>query len=317
MRMSRSPPARLYDDPETQQLCLSELTQLGDWVRFGASQMERHQVFHGHGFESAWDESLFLCLRGLQLDWDLPAAVLQTRLLPDERRWLWRLLADRCVLRVPTAYLLNEAWFCGEPFKVTPDVLIPRSPIAELIADGFQPWLTQPPQRILDLCTGSGCIGIAAARVFPDARVDLSDLSEAAVAIAVENVDAKDLGWQIDVYQGDLFESLTEARYDLIIANPPYVDAEDIDSMPAEFHHEPRLGLASGDDGLDLVQRLLAQAVDHLGDEGVLVCEVGNSAAALMDAYPDLPLDWPEFSQGGLGVFIVRAASLRAHFGRP
>lgn len=305
-----------FDDAERRQRCLGEFSCLIDWVRFAASQMERHQVFHGHGFASAWDEALFLCLRGLKLDWDLPPVALQARLLPEEREVLWSLLANRCQQRLPTAYLLEEAWFCGEPFKVTHDVLIPRSPIAELIEAGFEPWLTQPPQRILDLCAGSGCIGIAAARAFPDARVDLSDLSEAAVAVAVENVDAKDLGWQVDVYQGDLFESLAGQRYDLIVSNPPYVDAEDIDTMPAEFHHEPRLGLAAGDDGLDLVHRILAQAPAYLSGEGLLVCEVGNSAGALMDAYPELPLDWPEFSQGGLGVFIVRAADLRAHFGQ-
>lgn len=306
--------ASVFDDPDQQHLCQQQLTQLVDWVRFGASQMARHEVFHGQGFETAWDETLFLCLRALHLDWDLPAAALSARLLDEERARLWQLLRQRCVDKTPTAYLLQEAWFCGEPFKVTADVLIPRSPIAELIEAGFEPWLDQAPKRILDLCTGSGCIGIAAARFFPEAQVDLSDLSEAAVAIAIENVDAKDLGWQIDVYQGDLFESLVDQRYDLIIANPPYVDAEDIASMPAEFHHEPRLGLASGDDGLDLVHRLLAQAADHLSDDGLLVCEVGNSAGALMAAYPDLPLDWPEFSQGGLGVFIIRAAQLRAHF---
>lgn len=314
--MSPAAPAFSFDNPAFKQHALHELTLLGDWVRLGASQMERYEVFHGHGFNSAWDESLFLCLRGLNLDWDLPPAAMQTRLLPDERAGLWSLLAERCEQRRPTAYLLEEAWFCGEPFKVTPDVLIPRSPIAELIEAGFEPWLNEAPQRILDLCTGSGCIGIAAARVFTDARVDLSDLSEAAVAIAVENVDSKDLGWQIDVYQGDLFASLADQRYDLILSNPPYVDAEDIDTMPAEFHHEPRLGLAAGDDGLALVHRLMSEAVDHLTDQGLLVCEVGNSAAAMMDAYPDLPLDWPEFSQGGLGVFIVRATDLRAYFDR-
>ncbi|WP_108124852.1 50S ribosomal protein L3 N(5)-glutamine methyltransferase [Saccharospirillum mangrovi] len=312
--MSHPVPLLSFDDADLQQQSLQDFCQLGDWVRFGASQMGRYDVFHGHGFESAWDESLFLCARALQLDWDIPAAALSARLLTAERQRLWSLLQQRCVQRVPTAYLLEEAWFCGEPFKVTPDVLIPRSPIAELIESGFEPWLEQVPHRILDLCTGSGCIGIAAARMFPQAQVDLSDLSEAAVAIAVENVDAKDLGWQIDVYQGDLFDSLGDARYDLILSNPPYVDAEDIDSMPAEFHHEPRLGLAAGDDGLDLVHRILKESVDHLTDDGLLVCEVGNSAGALMDAYPELPFEWPEFSQGGLGVLILRASDLRAYF---
>lgn len=304
-----------FADAASRTDCLETLITLGDWVRFAASEMGRHQVFCGQGFGCAWDEACFLCLRALELDWDLPPVALPGRLLVRERALLWRLIGQRCEQRVPTAYLIGEAWFCGEPFRVTPEVLVPRSPLAELIEARFEPWLTAEPARVLDLCTGSGCIGIAAARVFPEAQVDLSDLSEAAVRLAVENVDAKDLGWQVAVHQGDLFSSLVGERYDLILCNPPYVDAEDLATMPAEFHHEPRLGLAAGEDGLDLVRRLLAEAGDHLSEDGLLVCEVGNSAAALVKAYPDLPLDWPEFDQGGQGVFIVRASDLRAHFG--
>lgn len=301
-------------NPDQQTECMGELHTLGDWIRFAATQMGQHQVFFGHGFESAWDEAVFLCLRALHLDWDAPPQVMTGRLLKRECAMLWNLIQRRCVERIPTAYLLEESWYFGEAFKVTPDVLIPRSPIAELIEARFEPWLTREPEMILDLCTGSGCIGIASARVFPDAQVHLSDLSEAAVRLAIDNVDTKDLGWQVSVFQGDLFDALEGQRYDLIVSNPPYVDAEDLESMPEEFHHEPRLGLAAGDDGLDIVRRILKEAPDHLTEEGVLVCEVGNSAAALMEAYPDLPLEWPEFANGGHGVFIVTAHDLREYY---
>lgn len=297
-------------DPATETECLTELTSLGDWVRLGATAMGQYQVFFGHGFESAWDEAVFLCLRALSLEWDAPAVVFSSRLRMAERKKLWSLFQRRCVERVPTSYLLEESWFLGEPYRVTADVLIPRSPIAELIENGFEPWLTEPPQRVLDLCTGSGCIGIATALAFPDAEVHLSDLSEAAVRIAIENVDAKDIGYQVTVFQGDLFDGLPDEPYDLIVCNPPYVDAEDIDSMPPEFDHEPRMALAAGEDGLDIVRRLLAEAPRHLKDSGWLVCEVGNSAAALIEAFPDLPFDWPEFANGGHGVFILPAQAL-------
>lgn len=308
-------PSPLIDmtQPERQTECLNELVTLGDWVRFAASQMGAYAVFHGHGFESAWDEAVFLCLRGVNLDWDAPPKVLDGRLLSTERAHLLSLVTRRCVERVPTAYLLGEAWYCGEPFKVSPNVLIPRSPIAELIEAEFAPWLPHAPESVLDLCTGSGCIGIAMARVFPDAAVHLSDLSEEAVRLAVDNVDAKDLGWQVNVFQGDLFEPLVGQRYDLIVSNPPYVDVDDLDTMPEEFHHEPRLGLAAGEDGLDIVRRILREAPDHLTDDGVLVCEVGNSAGALMEAFPELPFEWPVFANGGHGVFIIDAGALRAY----
>lgn len=302
-----------FTDPELRTECLSELVTLGDWVRFAASRMGAHGVFYGHGFESGWDEAVFLCLRGLHLDWDAPPQVLDGRLLPAERTRLWELIRQRCVDRIPTAYLLEEAWYFGEPFRVSPNVLIPRSPIAELIEARFEPWLGAEPDSILDLCTGSGCIGIACARAFPEAQVHLTDLSEDAIRLAIDNVDAKDLGWQVSAFRGDLFDPLDGQRYDLIVSNPPYVDAEDLDTMPEEFHHEPRLGLAAGDDGLDIVRRILKEAPDHLTEHGLLVCEVGNSATALIEAYPDLPFEWPEFASGGHGVFVIDAEALREH----
>jgi ribosomal protein L3 glutamine methyltransferase len=292
---------------------LNGFTTISDWVRFCASQMERSDCFYGHGFADPFSEASFLVLRTLSLDWDTPEAYLQAKVLPSEAQVLYETIEQRCVAKIPSAYLLEEAWFFNEPFRVNANVLIPRSPIAELIEAEFAPWLEQAPKTLLDLCTGSGCIGIAMARVFPEAEVDLSDLSEAAVEIAIDNVTAKDLGFQVQVYQGDLFDGLPEKQYDLIVSNPPYVDAEDLDDMPAEFSHEPRLGLAAGDDGLDIVHRILRDAPRYLTEQGWLVCEVGNSAVALMERYPTVPFQWPEFAQGGHGVFVISAAELIAH----
>ncbi|MEJ2044403.1 MAG: 50S ribosomal protein L3 N(5)-glutamine methyltransferase [Reinekea sp.] len=292
---------------------LQPLSTLVDWIRFTATAMEQHGCFYGHGCADPLSEARFLVLRGLQLDWDLPDSYLTAQLLAAEKQQLYSLIEQRCLVKVPVAYLLEEAWYFNEPFHVTPAVLVPRSPIGELIERHFEPWLEHEPTRLLDLCTGSGCIGIAMARAFPEAQVHLTDLSEAAIDIAVENVSAKDLGYQVEVYQGDLFEGLPGECYDLIVSNPPYVDAEDIADMPEEFHHEPRLGLAAGDDGLDLVHSILLQAPDYLTDDGWLICEVGNSAVALMETYPEIPFEWPEFAQGGHGVFVISAQTLKQH----
>lgn len=293
---------------------LVHLTTLTDWVRFGASEMSRNGCFYGHGFDEAWSEARYLVLRSVHLDWHVPDVALAGSVTEKERHYLYEQLTRRCVEKIPTAYLVREAWFCGEPYYVTDSVLVPRSPIAELVEQRYAPWLSQPPTRILDLCTGSGCIGIASAMTFPEAKVDLSDLSSEAVRIAVENVSRKDLGYQINVFEGDLFESLGEFKYDLIVTNPPYVDAEDIESMPDEFHQEPLLGLAAGDDGLDIVHRILAQAPSYLTEHGWLICEVGNSANAITDAYPGLEFVWPEFEQGGHGIFVVSAKQLSTYF---
>ena len=292
---------------------LAELKSILDWTRFSASQMERHDCFYGHGFQSPWHESQFLVLRTLSLDWDVPDVALSSSLLLNEQETLYALIRKRCLDKIPTAYLLEEAWFCAEPFRVTPDVLIPRSPIGELIQQGFAPWLVEPPSQLLDMCTGSGCIGIAMARAFPEAQVDVSDISESALNIAIENISDKDLGFQVDAYLSDLFESIPEKKYDLIVTNPPYVDTEDLSDMPAEFTHEPMLGLAAGEDGLDLVIDILAQAPDYLTSQGWLIGEVGNSALALMNRFPEVEFQWPEFEFGGQGVFVVSAEELLKH----
>ncbi len=213
---------------------------------------------------------------------------------------------------MPAAYLTGRARFCGLDFNVDERVLVPRSPIAELIEAGFAPWLTDAPEYVLDLCTGSGCIGIACAYQFPDAEVTLSDISADALAVAESNIKEHDLAPRVACAKGDLFASVAGRCFDLIVSNPPYVDADDLAAMPPEFHAEPEIGLGSGADGLDFTRRLLAEAPDHLNDGGVLVVEVGNSALALEQAYPQLDFQWLEFERGGHGVFVITREALLA-----
>ena len=223
------------------------------------------------------------------------------------------LLKRRVAVRKPAAYLTQRAWFMGLPFYVDERALVPRSPLAELIERHFAPWL--PDSRtvggILDLGTGSGCIGLACAYAFPDARVDLADISAEALEVALRNVTEHGLEDQVEVIQSDLFSALKGRRYDLIISNPPYVGLEELDSLPAEYQHEPRLGLAAGTEGLDVVMEILHQAADYLSRDGLLIVEVGNAQYALCAALPDVPFTWLEFEHGGQGVFLLNAAQLR------
>jgi ribosomal protein L3 glutamine methyltransferase len=290
---------------------LGEMQTLRDVLRWSVSRFRQAGLFFGHGTDNAWDEARWLVLGALSLPHDSPDWVLDGRLSTPERERLSTLLRRRIVERVPTAYLLGEAWFAGLRFAVDQRVLIPRSPIAELLDAGLEPWLAgRQPERILDLCCGSGCIGIAAALRFPGARVDLADISSDALALARQNVQAHGVSESVRVIESDLFAAFGGETWDLILCNPPYVDAADMAALPAEFHHEPRLGLAAGKDGLDLVRRILAAARARLGDDGLLVLEVGNGAEALEAAFPETPFLWPEFENGGSGVALLAAADL-------
>ncbi len=286
-----------------------DLSTCTDFLRWGETCLRRDQVFSGQGFADPWDETVQLLLHVLHLPADPDPRILGARLLHSEKQAFCRLLQRRINEQVPTAYLINEAWFCGLSFYVDERVLIPRSPIAELIEAGFQPWLEQEPTRVLDLCTGSGCIAIALAHAFPDAQVDASDISADALAVAQRNVADYQLEEQVTLLQGDGMKAVS-GQYDLIVSNPPYVDAGDMASRPAEYHHEPELALASGEDGLDFTRQLLADAAKHLTDNGLLIVEVGNSAPALEAAFPQLPFFWFEFARGGSGVFMLSKAQL-------
>lgn len=297
-------------DHET--ICCS-LHTIRDLIRWGASRMNAASLHFGHGTDNAIDEAAALVLHALHLPPDLHGDYLQANLLPEEKQAALRLLERRVKERKPAAYLMQRAWFMGLPFYVDERVLVPRSPLAELIERHFAPWLSDSRQveRILDLGTGSGCIGIACAYAFPDARVDLVDVSTDALAVAQRNVAEHGLEEQIEAIQSDLFSALKGRHYDLIISNPPYVDLEEMDNLPPEYHHEPQLGLAAGAQGLHVVAEILRQAADYLKRDGLLIVEVGNAQYALCEAFPDVPFTWLEFERGGQGVFLLNAAQVR------
>lgn len=291
----------------------SRLRTLRDYIRWAVSHFHAEQLFHGHGTDNAWDEARQLVLGALHLPWEIADSYLDCRLEDDEREHLQSLLRRRIEERVPTAYLLGQTWFCGLPFIVDERVLIPRSPIGELIERRFEPWLAQIPTRILDMCTGSGCIGIACAYEFLEAEVVLADISFEALEVANRNIEHHGLDERVYTVQSDGFDGLPGQRFDLIVSNPPYVDAEDFADMPEEYHHEPALGLACGNDGLDLVRRMLAEAADHLTDNGSLIVEVGNSQVHVTALYPEVDFTWLEFAEGGHGVFLLAASQCREY----
>lgn len=291
---------------------VNDLQTVRDYLRYVCSNFADSSLFYGHGTDNVWDEAVQLVMRTLHLPLENNTLFLDARLTRPERELILQRMSRRIDQRVPLAYLLGEAWFMGLPFYVDERVLVPRSPLGELLQNGLQPWLgDREPGRILDLCAGSGCIGIAAAMVFEDADVDLSDLSEDALDVAAVNIDTHGVSDRVRTVRSDVFESI-EGRYDIILSNPPYVDAEDIADMPAEFRHEPELGLAAGDDGLEIAHRILAGASQHLNPGGLLIVEVGNSWVALQEAYPDLGFTWLDFENGGDGVFLLTAEELAA-----
>ena len=293
----------------------AELVTVRDWVRWCATRMNQAGLYFGHGTADAPGEAAALVAHVLDLGPALEPEFMDARLTAQEAQATAELLAARVDSRRPLAYLTGLAWFAGHPFHVDERVLVPRSPIAELIEGRFQPWLERAPSQVLDLCAGSGCIGIACAHAFPGAQVDLAELCPDALEVAEANTLEHGLEDRVAVIESDLFAGLAGQRYDLIVTNPPYVDGAELAAMPEEYHQEPALGLAAGVDGLDLVHRILAQAANHLSDEGVLICEVGASAPALVAAYPGLPFIWLRFRRGGEGVFLLTAQQLRTAFG--
>lgn len=289
---------------------VNELHTLADWLRWGTSQLNKAGVFMGHGTDSASDEISHLAYHVMHLSLDNPLPIENCRLTKVERKTLALLIQRRIEERLPVPYLTGEGWFCGLGFNVDSRVLVPRSPIGQLIEAEFSPWLDEcAPRRVLDLCTGSGCIGIATALTFPEAQVDLLDISVDALDVAVTNIARYELEERVRAVQSDLFEN-AEGRFDLILSNPPYVDASDLASMPVEYHAEPALGLGSGVDGLDITRQILRQARQYLNDDGILIVEVGNSEVALQEAFPQVPFMWLEFEMGGNGVFMLTAEQL-------
>jgi len=290
-----------------------ELETIIDLIRYGASRFNAAGLTFGHSYDNALDEATQLTLHALHLPHDLPPAYGQAKVTLAEKEEVLGLFLRRIEERIPAAYLTGEAWFAGLSFKSDARALVPRSPIAELITAGFQPWLgDREVMRALDLCTGSGCIAIATAHYHPDWHVDAVDLSDDALALAREN-QARLHADNVRLLKSDLFSALQGEHYDLIVTNPPYVTNAETDALPKEYSFEPELGLRAGDDGLDLALKILRDAPLHLTDHGLLVCEVGEAEQALVQLLPELPLAWVEFKVGQMGVFVAERHELVAH----
>lgn len=293
---------------------IRELSTIRDYVRWGMSRFNEAKLFFGHGTDNAQDEATYLVLHSLKLPLQIHDSYFDSRLTETERKRIVTILMRRVDERIPAPYLTHQAWFAGMPFYVDERVLIPRSPIAELIEAQFEPWVKPDKvKRVLDLCTGGGCIAIACAIAFPEAFVDAADISQDALAVAQRNISEFALGGHLRTVQSDLFSNLKGMRYNIIVSNPPYVDAQDMADLPPEFRHEPRLALDAGDDGLDLVFTILYEAMNHLDPEGILVVEVGNSREALVKLLPEVEFLWLDFAHGGEGVFLLTTEQVRKH----
>ena len=290
---------------------ITELHTIRDFMRWAVSRFNEAGLYFGHGTENSWDEAAALILHSLHLPHDVNPAVLDANLTANEREIVFKLIRRRIDERIPVPYLTHEAYFAGLSFYVDERVIIPRSPIAESIQNQFQPWLeADSVQDVLDLCTGSGCIAIACAKAFPEANIDACDISTDALAIAKINTLRHKVEDQVHLYQSDLFTSLPNKKYDLIISNPPYVDAEEMAALPKEYLHEPTLALAGGTQGLDFANQILQKARLYLKPNGILVVEVGNSESALADQFPEIPFTWLEFEHSDGGVFLLTADQL-------
>jgi ribosomal protein L3 glutamine methyltransferase len=292
----------------------SELKTIRDFVRFATSRFNEAGLYFGHGTDNAWDEAVALVFHSLHLPHNIDPTIFDANVTKHEQTMLSTLIDNRVEKRIPVPYLTHEAWFSGMPFYVDERVLIPRSPIAELIENQFEPWVrSDEVTDILDLCTGSGCIAIACAKAFPEAAVDASDISSDALAVAKINVLRHAVEDQVHLFESDLFKAIPPKKYDIIVSNPPYVSAEEMADLPAEYRHEPKLGLAAGTEGLDIVVRILRDAHTYLKPHGIIVIEVGNSEIALAERFPAMPFTWLEFQRGGGGVFLLTAKQLTNH----
>ena len=290
----------------------TELFTVRDYIRYAVSRFNAAQLFFGHGSDNAWDEAVYLTLHTLNLPLDRLEPFLDARLLPHERELLLDLYPRRCQDRLPAAYLTNEAWLGEHRFYVDDRVIVPRSFIAELLDEQLTPWIDDPwaVESALDLCTGSGCLAILTALAFPNAELAAVDLSEDALSVAARNVADYHLTDRVELIHSDAFTKLVGRKFDLIISNPPYVNAESVAALPPEYLHEPELALGSGEDGLDFTRIILREAKKHLTENGILIVEIGHNRDDLEAAYPTLPFTWLETAAGDEFVFLLHAADL-------
>ncbi len=306
---------RIYMNLDSRNLAQvsQELLTIRDYIRWAFSQFNAANLCYGHGTDNAWDEAVYLILSALHLPPDSSPDLMNSALTRAERCSLCELILRRINERIPAAYLTKEAWFAGLPFYVDDRVIIPRSPIAELIENGFSPWLDDKNVlHILDLCTGSGCIAIACAFAFPGSEVDAMDISQEALDVAKINVEKHCLQQRVSLIKSNLFEKITK-QYDLIVSNPPYVSAPEYVSLPKEYAHEPEIALKANEDGLEVAIEIIYKAAQHLTTNGILVVEVGKSQEILQEKFPEIPFLWLEFRRGGEGVLLLTAEQLKKY----
>jgi ribosomal protein L3 glutamine methyltransferase len=291
----------------------TELITIRDWIRFAVSQFEASDIFYGHGTDNAYDEAVWLVMSALHLPMDTLNNFLDARLIPTERKKLAGFIEQRITKHTPTAYLLKEAWLQGLKFYVDERVLIPRSFIAELLANSLSPWIEFPEmiESAADICTGSGCLGVLLASAFPNAAIDVIDISQDAIDVANINIANYGLEAQITAIKSDMFSALKGKKYDVIISNPPYVDAPSMAALPAEYRNEPQLALGSGVAGLDHTHTILREAANYLSDNGILIVEIGHNREALEAVYPNIIFNWLEVSSGNEFVFLLTRDQLQ------
>lgn len=292
---------------------MSGLTTLRDYIRWAMSQFSQAQLYFENGSENAFEEARSLVLRSLHLPYELHDKYLDCHVHSDEHAVLQSILKQRIEQRLPTAYVLGEAWFAGVLFKVDQRVMVPRSPLDELIPQQFEPWMSKIPRRILDLCTGSGCLGITCAHEFPDAEVVLADISESALQVAAENIALHQLGKRVQTLHSDMFAQLVTQCFDLIVCKPPYIPAEQWSQLPPEHQHEPKQGSIAAEQGLEFIKQVIQQAGKHLVDDGLLVLEVGPHRPQLTAQYPDIDFTWLEHSQTNNAVLALTAQQCVAY----
>ncbi|MES2012130.1 MAG: 50S ribosomal protein L3 N(5)-glutamine methyltransferase [Pseudomonadota bacterium] len=291
---------------------IDELFTIRDWLRYTVSQFEASDIFYGHGTDNSYDEAVWLIMSALHLPHETLNNFLDARILKTERIKLASLTEQRITQHTPTAYLLKEAWLQGFKFYVDERVLIPRSFIAELLSNDLSPWIEFPEmvESAADICTGSGCLGVLLANSFPNAAIDVIDISQDAIDVANINIQNYGLESQITAIKSDMFGALAGKKYNLIISNPPYVDAPSMDALPAEYRNEPQLALGSGTDGLEHTHTILREAANYLNDGGILIVEIGHNRDALLDAYPGIAFTWLEVSSGNQFVFLLTKSQL-------